>query len=76
MVYRIFHLNPGTPKLLPVELVDFFKTKEHKRLTDEEPIAGIPTLFDQLRRFGATYFLSGFLRVSLRSKLLAEFLRL
>ncbi len=60
MVYRIFRLNPGTPNLIPVELVDFFKTKEHKRLTDEEPIAGIPTLFDQLIRFGATYFLSGF----------------
>lgn len=60
IVYRFFRLNPGTPNLIPVELVDFFKAKEQKRLTDKEPIEGAVTLFDQLRKCGAAYFLSGF----------------
>lgn len=60
MIYRIFRLNPGTPNLIPVELTDFFRTKMKKRLTDKEPIEGITTFFDQLRRQGATYLLSGF----------------
>lgn len=59
-VYRICQYNPGTPNLIPVELIDFFSVKEHKRLTDEEPIEGITTLFDQLRRYRVTYFVSGF----------------
>jgi len=60
IVYRVFRRNPGTPNLIPVELVGFFGTREQKRLTAAEPIGGITTLFDQLRRHGATYFLSGF----------------
>lgn len=60
IVYRVFRRNPGTPNLIPVKLAGFFGTREQKRLTDAEPIEGITTLFDQLRRHGATYFLSGF----------------
>lgn len=60
MVYRVFRLNPGTPNLIPVELVDFFKVKERKRLTDEKPIEGTTTLFDQLRRYGATFLTLSF----------------
>lgn len=56
---RIFRRNPGTPNLIPIELVDFFGTKEKKRLTDKEPLGGITTLFDQLRRYEANYFISG-----------------
>lgn len=56
---RIFRRNPGTPNLIPVELVDFFRTKEKKRLTDKEPLEGITTLFDQLGRYGTNYFISG-----------------
>jgi len=60
MVYRMFRLNPGTPNLIPIELVDFFKTKEKNRLIDEEPIKGITTLFDQFRKYEATYFVAPF----------------
>lgn len=59
VVYRVFRRNPGTPNLIPVELLDFFKTKQRKRLTDREPIEGITTLFDQLKAYGTAYFATG-----------------
>ena len=60
LVGRIFRLNPGTPNLIPVELVDFFEVREGRRLTDEEPLPGVVTLFDQLRRHGAKLLVLGF----------------
>jgi len=59
VVCRILGYNPGTPNLIPVELMDFFKVKERKRLTDERPIEGALTLFEQLRKQGVRYLVSG-----------------
>lgn len=56
---RIFRYNPGIPNLIPVELVDFFDTKEEKRLTEEKPLKGITTLFDQLRECEVKYLTTG-----------------
>jgi len=60
VICRILGHDPGTPNLIPVELMDFFKVKERKRLTDEQPIEGAITLFEQLRKQGARYLVSGF----------------
>jgi predicted AlkP superfamily pyrophosphatase or phosphodiesterase len=59
-IYRIFRRNPGTPNLIPVEITDYFTTKEQRRLTDIEPIPGVITLFDWLRKHGVSYSLSNF----------------
>ena len=59
VICRILGHNPGTPNLIPIELMDFFKVKERKRLTDERPIEGTVTLFEQLRRQEVRYFVSG-----------------
>lgn len=59
IVRRIFRYNPGIPNLIPVELVDFFDTKEEKRLTEEKPLKGITTLFDQLRECEVKYLTTG-----------------
>lgn len=59
IIRRIFRYNPGIPNLIPVELVDFFDTKEEKRLTDENPVRGITTLFDQLRECKVKYLTTG-----------------
>jgi len=60
IVYRTFRFSSGTPNLTPVELIDFFGVKEQKRLTDEEPVEGIATLFDQLRTHRAKLLTLGF----------------
>ncbi len=57
---RMLGRNPGTPNLIPVEFVDFFKVKERKKLTAEDPIKGMTTLFDQLRRHQLKYLVLGF----------------
>ena len=57
---RIFRYNPGIPNLIPIELVDFFDIKEEKRLTADNPIEGITTLFDQLRQCKVKYLTIGF----------------
>jgi len=59
IIRRIFRYNPGIPNLIPVELVDFFDTKEEKRLTEENPVRGITTLFDQLREHNVKYLTTG-----------------
>ncbi|MCK4723054.1 MAG: alkaline phosphatase family protein, partial [Dehalococcoidia bacterium] len=41
-------------------IIDSFEIKECRSLTSENPIKGIPTLFDQLRKHGVPYFLAGF----------------
>ncbi len=60
VVCRILGYNPGTPNLIPLELMDSFNIKERKRLTDEQPIEGVLTLFEQLSNQGIRYFVSGF----------------
>ena len=72
IICRIFGMNPGTPNLIPVELADFFRVKERKRLTDEEPIEGMTTLFDQLRRCGMRFLTLGFYESILEERLVKK----
>lgn len=59
IVHRLFRYNPGIPNLVPVELVDYFQVKEQKRLTEENAVEGITTLFDQLRQHHVKYLTTG-----------------
>ena len=59
VICRALGYNPGTPNLIPVNLMDFFRVKEKKRLTENDPIKGVPTIFEQLRKHDARYFVTG-----------------
>jgi len=59
VILRLMGYNPGTPNLIPIRLINYFKLQEEKRLTDKEPIEGVTTLFDQLKKHEVKYYVTG-----------------
>lgn len=56
---RLFRVNPGTPNLIPLPLVERFSLKELSRLTSGTAATKFPTLFEWLKRHGVRYHVSG-----------------
>lgn len=72
---RVMGINPGTPNLIPVSLVDYFRTKEQKRLTGHNPIEGTTTLFDQMREHDVPFLTVGFYESILETRIVNRVLK-
>lgn len=70
-VCRLFGVNPGAPNLIPISLIDYFRTKEQKRLTGDNPVEGARTLFEQLREYSVPFLTVGFYE-SIFEKIIVE----
>ncbi len=58
-LYKIFNRNSGIPNIIPVKFLDLFGLKQKVKFTDPNSLGNTITLFDQLRKYHAKYYVSG-----------------
>jgi hypothetical protein len=59
VLYKLLKIELGTPSFIPVTILPFFELKFSKKFTDSNPIDNITTLFDQLKKFNMSFYISG-----------------
>lgn len=58
-IHRVFRQPFATPNLIPPNLLAYFKVKQTAKLTEDNALDEIPTLFDQFRNHSIKYYITG-----------------